>query len=551
MNLDDRARQAGIAASTRARQIAPHPSGLERKPWVAPAGIVGAAALIVLVAVAINTFASDRSGKVETVAGPDATTVVAVDAVSGPILAGFVSASGEISVLVGDAGSATLVQLEASAGAPVVGVETIPDPRWLFDGRVIEYVTEIDGELHVVRVDVRTGRTSTEPYRVVLIGGGFSTSLEDEGPLTGRILLMAGASGPSVRAVEDETGAQWELLPSSSDRTLLLDIDSTRFLAPTADGLIVVADGVLGTINGDGEVAQLELDGITAETLSVVAAGPGSELAFGLRNGSVVVMTPETIEPFDLGGGVDAVTGLSWAPSGETFIAMTADREQTSLHVCAATSTNCNRIELVGAAGGRLVRGIPSPPQGDMFFGFWPENTQDKADAAVDAEDAAPWRFDPELLVAEFAEVVLGWSGPSVAPPMFPMFPYWASFEVRPSTEQAPVTISAAQLAGDSGWVITNVSAPNLRLNSAFSTGGSVRIGFDRQGAAAVEVIVKIGDTEYSETTEDLDELEFDIDSPLGSVASYLILFKDDDGRVLAASSGDLNRAPIARGTTG
>ncbi len=544
MNLDDRAKLANLALAARSTEIAPHRAGLIRRRWVAPVGMVGTALVVLVLAISIGRFVSDSSGRVETVAVPDETTVLIVDGVSGPILAGYISRFGEISVLVGDASSPTLVQLDAVAGAPALGVDTIPEPRWQFGGRVVEYVSDFEGELSVVRVDVRTGRSTREPYWAVLFGGGISRSLEDEGPLTGSIGLMAGAGGVSVRSVEDDTGVRWELRTFVDDRSVLLDIDTTRFLAPTMDGLIVVADGVIGTMNGEGVVTELAIDGVTAETISAVAASPRSALAFGLRNGSVLVTAPETTGSLNFDLGTDLVTGLSWSPSGEALIATATNQEETSIRICLVATVSCNQIRSTGAAGGRLVRGTPTPP--DTFFGLWPENTEETADAAVTAEDAASWRFDPDLLVREFAEVILGWTDPIVAPADgFSLLPHWSIYELRPSPDQAPVTITAAQLAGENGWAITGVRAPILSLRTGFSSGSPVTIGFDRQGAVTVEVIIRLGDEEYSQTTADLDVLEFDIDRSFDAVASYLILFRDEEDRVFSATFGFLGESNL------
>ena len=451
MNLEDRATTASAALSARARLIGPHRRGLERKSWVVPVGAAGALTAILLVALAISGLVSDGSTEVEVGTGVDESAGL-VGSLRGPIVAGFVSPSGEITVLTGDPASLTAERLGASAGPPVLGVETIPEPRWSFDGRVIEYVSEADGDLKVVRVDVRTGKTTTEPYWVVLMAdGGISTSLEDQGSLMGSIALIRGAAGPSVTAIEDETGSHWRLRTFDSDRSQLFSIGSTRFLAPTPDGLIVVVDGALNTISADGKLSDVELDGVAGETVNTAAAGPFGQTAFGLTNGSVVVTTLEETESFDLDR-YGAVTGLSWDPSGEAFIAQTTNRDHPSLHVCVIASTTCTKIEAANDASGRLVRGTPTPLQPEMFTGFWPESTQTAADSAASADDAEPWRFDPELLTTQFAEVVLGWPDPVIAIiDQVPLFPYWASFEVRPSRQQPSITITAAQLAGETG----------------------------------------------------------------------------------------------------
>ena len=292
MNLEDRATTASAALSARARLIGPHRQGLERRSWVVPVGAaVGALTAILLVALAISGLVSDGSTEVEVGTGVDDSAGL-VGSVRGPIVAGFVSPSGQITVLTGDPASLTVERLGASAGPPVLGVETIPEPRWSFDGRVIEYVSEAAGDLKIVRVDVRTGKTTTEPYWVVLMAdGGISTSLEDQGARMGSIALMRGAAGPSVTAIEDETGSRWRLRTFDSDRSQLFNIGSTRFLAPTPEGLIVVVDDALNTISADGKLNELQLDGVASETVNTAAAGPFGHTAFGLTNGSVVVTT--------------------------------------------------------------------------------------------------------------------------------------------------------------------------------------------------------------------------------------------------------------------
>ena len=181
-----------------------------------------------------------------------------------------------------------------------------------------------------------------------------------------------------------------------------------------------------------------------------------------------------------------------------------------------------------------------------MFFGFWPESTQTAADEAASADDAEPWHFDPELLTTQFAEVVLGWPDPVIASiDQVPLFPYWASFEVRPSRQQPTITITAAQLAGETGWVIIRVSSPIQSLRSGYSAQGPITIGFDRQGATTVDVTVGIGQAKYSQSTDDLDEVNFVLEEPVISPSYFLILFKDDGGAVFAANSGNLGDSPL------
>lgn len=545
MKLDDRARAASEAVSERSRAIAPHRKGLQRKPWVRPAGVAGIAVLVVFVAFGLGIAASDHPDRVETGVAPKPNAVPVVGGVSGPISAAFVSVSGEISVLVGDdAGEVSLVQLRSSAAAPLLGVETIPEPRWLSDGRVIEYVAEIGDVLQLVRVDVRTGLTRSEPYWVVQTSDGTSTSLEDDGPLMGTIQLMSSANRVSVTAVEDETDSWWQLSRPGRDRTVL-DLDSTRFLAPATDGLIVIADDVLAVIGEDGAAKELDVDGVTAEQVTVAAGGPASELAFGIAGGSVVVSTVDRTESFHLGDDVDEATGLSWGKVDEVFVVAQTD-DETSMHHCSLGSSSCTTLESFGGQPGRLVRGTPVPRADGAVVGVWPETTQDAAAATGAADSTAPYRFDPELLVAEFATAVLGWSDPIVEPSGSGALPYITEFDLRPAPDQATVPVTAAQLDTDSGWVITKISSPNPRVTAGFGLEEPIAVGFDRQGAETVEVILRTDDAEYHQSTDDLDEVEFEIEVDLMDTAvSYLVLFKDAENRVFAANSGTLGRGSL------
>ena len=56
--------------------------------------------------------------------------------------AAFVSELGNLTLVSGD-GSVTSVDVDA--GIPILGDATIPNPRWLFDDRLVEYVADDAG----------------------------------------------------------------------------------------------------------------------------------------------------------------------------------------------------------------------------------------------------------------------------------------------------------------------------------------------------------------------------------------------------------------------
>jgi len=658
MNFDDRAKQAGAAVSVRAGEIEPHRSGLRRRTWVAPAGMIAIVASVVLIAYAFVPASSSRPEQVITVAA-------AVDSVSGPIVAGFVSDTGEITVLTGDPASPTVERLRVNAGAPLLGIATIPEPRWFFDGRVIEYVSDIAGELTVVRVDVRTGRTTTQPYweirtrgdlapetgdeeveepvagnddesqpapfppdgakpaeeplpgdegddeiaplpdgaigqddrsdtgatreagraepafaqeDVDSFGGVSDSDLDDDEVRVGSIRLMSAAMSPSVVAVEDGDETMW-WLSAFSGESQLFDQPLFRFLAPMEDGLFALTDGRLVVVDEFTRLTDFNIDGVEADAICSVAVSPNSEVAFGLDSGSVVLSTAGQTRLFDVGD--NPVSDLAWAPTGETFIVGTTDAvicgvagsgasglgaagsgavvageaEIKELSVCNVSSGRCSPLDGVPAVGGALVRGIPTPGPPEAFSGIWPESNEPAADVAADADAAERWRFDPGLLAAEYATAVLGWADPLVSPGDGDRnrLPYSAGFLVKPSRDAPGVTIGTQQIGGDAGWLVVSVSAPTRLFQASYSDIGPITIGFSREGAATVEVVVSIDGVEHRRIAEEVDEqidgeieeVEFIIEGRTSVLDYYLILFSDAAGQVLAARSSGFGGALV------
>jgi len=507
MKLDDIASEAADAVLERGAQIAPHPAGLRRKSWVLPV-----AALALLMVVVGGGLGVTRALQSET--DQVATAAVVVPGVHEPIVAAFVDGSGQITVLAGDPSSPEVLLLQTKAGSPVLGDERIPEPRWSVDGRVIEYVSLLEGQLQVVRVDVRTGLTSSEPY------------------VARELPLMRGGDGPTVWA--SDSADQWRLGTFQDDVVNLRDFDSIRFLAPTADGLVVVSDDALGLLGADLEQTELVVESVTAGDVRSVASGPDAELAFGLEDGSVVVTSTSGEQTIAVGG--DAVTGLAWGPSGQSLVAQAAQAVQ----VCTLAGARCEVVE----AAGTLVRGSPVPMAAELFYGLWPESTTNAADAAATSADAPPWRFDPRLLVLEYAAVVLGWPDPVVVEVDAPAFlPYRAVFEVRRSADGPTVRVDATQLAAGAGWLVTGAQSPGGRFTGGYDSRGPVTLGFDRQGAATVDLTLGIGDMRYEQSTTERGEVEFEVDTPITEPAFYLLLFRDEAGAVFAARSGSFASA--------
>ncbi len=505
MTLDDIASEAAEAVLKRGAQVASHPAGLQRKAWVAPAAVLGMVLLLAAGGLAINRVVRSEPDQV-------VAATVSVPGVQGPMLAAFVDGSGQITVLAGNPSSPEVLHLQARAGAPVLGDEVIPEPRWSVDGRVIEYVSRIDGQLKVVRVDVRTGLTSTEAY------------------VARELPLMRGGVGPMVWA--SDSADEWRLDTFRDDESAqTLSSGSIQFLAPAPDGLVVLSDGELGLLGADLEQTELVIESVTAADVRSVASGPDSELAFGLEDGSVVVAGSAGTQAFDVGGA--AVTGLAWDPSGASFLAQTS----RATRVCTVATNECDAVEVAGM----LVKGTPVPMAPEAFFGVWPESTASAADAATARDDAAPWRFDPQLLVGEYAAAVLGWPDPVVVAVDGPPFlPYQSAFEVGRSAEGPTVRIHAVHLAGSAGWVVTSAQSPISSFSGGYQSGGPVVIGFSREGAATVDVTLGIGEMRYERSTTERDEVEFEVATPITEPAYYLLLFRDEAGTVFGALSGSL-----------
>jgi len=574
--------------------------------------MIAVVASVALIAYAFVPTSSREPEQVVTVAAP-------VEFIRGSIVAGFVSDTGEITVLTGEPASPTAERLRVNAGAPVLGIATIPEPRWFLGGRVIEYVAEIDGELEVVRVDVRTGRTVTQAYWELRPRGDLAPEIGEEEldeeravgnddesrpePLSGRadggdetsdaaasrgstasdldgeevrvgsIQLMTAAMSPSVVAVEDGDETRWWVsAPNGGSR--LFDQRQLHFLAPMEEALLAVSDGRLVVVGGGVDPSALDVENVEGDTVRSAAVGPESELAFGLSSGSVVLLTGDRTRPFDVGDG--AVSDLAWALTGETFFAATTDAAVPAaagsgasglrlvgsgagvagtsgikaLSVCNVSSGRCSRLEEVPVVGGALVRGIPTPFAPEAFSGIWPESDEPAACVAADADDAEPWRFDPELLVAEYATAVLGWVDPLVSPgDTRNLPPHVAAYDVRPLPGAPQVTVVAQQIGGDAGWLVVHVSAPIRLLQLGYSGGGPITIGTSREGASTVEVVVGVDGVEYRSSVEEgdgeIDEVEFAIDGRSSDRFYYLILYSDAAGQVFAALSGVFGGATV------
>ena len=395
--------------------------------------------------------------------------------------AAFVSELGNLTLVSGD-GSVTSVDVDA--GIPILGDATIPNPRWLFDDRLVEYVADDAGTVQVVRVDIQTGRVTTQPYWAVLIADGdVSTSPDDEGRLIGRIPLMAAGDATTVTAVGEKPTIEWQFhSPRVGDRTIWFDPDHVRFLAPAPEGLLAVTDGVIGIVDPFGEFVDLDVGGVVADDISSAAYAPGPHPVFGLDDGRIVVFRGDDTVMLTIDDG-DPVTVVAWDAAGTSVVAETSAGDGTqTLYRCDVVAALCNRLDVRDLGAGRLVRGTPIPPDADSFPGIWPEDTLAAAESAANASDAEAWRSDPDLLAARYADTVLGWENPVVSRSLNQGLPYHIPFDVERRPGGPAVAVGVAQVAGETGWVVTTVSAPLGSFSSGYSAPNKITFGFDRLG---------------------------------------------------------------------
>jgi hypothetical protein len=450
------------------------------------------------------------------------------------IVAAVVSSSGDVIVIVRSLDGFEGRLLSVGAGAPVVDVDGVPGPRWMFDGRTIEFVAGVDGNDQVVRVDVYTGRVTTQPYREVDVDATdqADTALD----------FMRGADGSTVRVVRRD-GARWWRFSSIRDggSAEVVPFGSVVPLAPAPDGVVVSTDGRVAIRSDDATLTDVDTAPFAPDDITAAAYAPGPRLLLGTRQGTIVDgpdhVTTSTGWP---------VTALAWGDRSDTVVAETSSQGRHSVHLCQLASSKCvdlaiERANLVG-----LVRGSPRPADADQFTGIWPETTSAEA-ARVDTTTET-WRLEPDMVATRFATDVLGWSDPIVGPELAsPLLPWSSSFDLTRETAGPTVNVQVSQLVGNDGWVVTQVSSPTGRFSYGYQD-NEVSVAVDPMDAQRATVIITINGKPYTSTATrgepDFADVAIQLDGGIELPASALVLLEDDQQRIFAAYSASFATDP-------
>jgi hypothetical protein len=529
MTLDERARDARTALLERAREVAHERARIvqpvDHRPRRFGLG-VAAVALVGLVVIGIVWVGVDRDGSAPT--GPAEFGISERPLLrDDTIVAALVSSSGDVVVIVRSLAGFEGRLLSVGAGAPVVDVDGVPGPRWMFDGRTIEFVAGVDGSDQVVRVDVYTGRVTTQPFREVEVDATdqADTALD----------FMRGAEGSTVRVVRRD-GARWWQFSSIRDggSADVVPFGSVVPLAPAPHGVVVSTDGRIAIRSDDGTLTDVDTAPFGADDISAAAYAPGPRLLLGTRQGTIVDgpdhVTTSTGWP---------VTALAWGDDSDTVVAETSSQGRHGFHVCELVSRACvdlaiERVDLVG-----LVRGSARPADADQFTGIWPETTS--AQAARVNTTTETWRLDPDTVATRFATDVLGWSDPIVGSELgSPLLPWSSSFEVKRETAGPTVNVMVSQLAGNDGWVVTHVSSPTPSFSYGYQD-NEVSVAVDPMDAERATVIITVNGKPYTSTATrgepDFADVTIRVDGGIDSPASALVLLEDDQQRIFAAYS--------------
>lgn len=194
------------------------------------------------------------------------------------------------------------------------------------------------------------------------------------------------------------------------------------------------------------------------------------------------------------------------------------------------------------------------------FAALWPEDTATEAEAACTeaaSDPAASFRDDPLPLAHAFAVDVLGWEQPG------PVIVRKAgdgerTIEVRREEGDqgrraggAAVQVYVREVAPDC-WSVVSVSRlPDKRPTGVGISvrGRDVEVGFDDLGAESVAF--EIGHGFYGLTSEPAGRdgrVTMRLTYPPNDTGHFLLLFKDEDGRVFSASGGPLPAGDFAAG---
>jgi hypothetical protein len=445
------------------------------------------------------------------------------------IVAALVSSSGDLVVIVRSRVGFEGRLVSVDAGAPVVDVDGVPGPRWMLDGRTIEFVADLDGNDQVVRVDVYTGRSTTQPYRELDV---------DATDQAGRLDFLSGADGSTVRVVRRDGTRWWQFSSIRDDRPgEVLAFGSVMPLAPAPDGVVVSTDGRVAIRSDDGSLADVDTTPFAPDDFTAAAYAPGPRLLLGTRQGTIVDGTDHVTTSTGW-----PISALAWGDDPDTVVAKTSSQGRHGFHLCQLAALECVDLAIERADLAGLVRGAAYTADADRFTGIWPETTSAQA-ARVDTTTET-WRLDPETVAARFAIDVLGWSDPIIGTEIVsPFTPWSSSFEVTRETAGPTVNVGMSQLVGNDGWVVTRAVSPTLSFRYGYN-GNEVSVAVDPMDAERATVIITVNGKPYTSTATrgepDFADVTIQIDGGVDLPASALVLLEDDQQRIFAAYSGTL-----------
>jgi hypothetical protein len=198
-----------------------------------------------------------------------------------------------------------------------------------------------------------------------------------------------------------------------------------------------------------------------------------------------------------------------------------------------------------------LIR-VGRPPTAEPGLVVWPEDTADGAEAGC-ARAAARERTGPAV-VFRFATEVLGWESPLVAPSSTGSH-VWT---VKPSgggayggDVEAGVEIATTEIVPRC-FSISSVSRLRDRRPTGVGVsvhGDLVTVAYDPLGAHSVSVEIGYGGSDRTVHDEPpLDSVRVRLGSPPRTTGHFLILFRDEQGRVFSAAASTLPAGDFAAG---
>jgi hypothetical protein len=181
-------------------------------------------------------------------------------------------------------------------------------------------------------------------------------------------------------------------------------------------------------------------------------------------------------------------------------------------------------------------------------FALWPEETPAEAAAAAPRLEAGedPWRADAAETALAFAAAVLGWDR-AVAEDVREQPGGLTFVEVRRSPGGPSASVRLARLVADRWWSVYNAWGTVEDDPSVAVRDGRVEISFDMEDAASALVVVEFGTARY-ERQVDRGTVRFDLGQEPTEPGYFLILLRDDAGRVFDVVSSPLPAGAFAAG---